>query len=112
MRLNLSNRRGSIAALAAVSMLAVLGVLATVMDGGLIQDRRRSVQAAADAAAMAAASDLWENYSVNGGTDPSHTARQSALTTAAANGYNNDGTTNTVTVNIAPSAGNFAGVNV
>jgi hypothetical protein len=111
MRLNLSNRRGSIAALAAVSMLAVLGVLATVMDGGLIQDRRRSVQAAADAAAMAAASDLWENYSVNGGTDPSHTARQSALTTAAANGYNNDGTTNTVTVNIAPSAGNFAGVN-
>ena len=111
MQFKLGNRRGSIAALAAVSMLAVLAVLSMVMDGGLLQDKRRSVQAAADAAAMAAASDLWEKYATNSGTDPGGTARTSALRTAAANGYNNDGVTNTVTVNIAPLAGNFVGVN-
>jgi Flp pilus assembly protein TadG len=111
MQFRLKSRPGSIAALTAVSMLAVLAVLAMVMDGGLLQDKRRSVQAAADAAAMAAASDIWENYAANGGTDPAGDARNSALSTAAANGYNNDGTTNTVTVNIAPVSGNFAGVN-
>jgi hypothetical protein len=36
-------------------------------------------------------------------------AKQSALTTAAANGYNNDGVNSTVTVNIPPKSGPFAG---
>lgn len=105
-----SRRRGSITALVGVSMTAMLAVLAMALDGGLTLEKRRSVQAAADAAAMAAASDLWNNYPANAGLDPNGTAAASARSTAAANGYNNDGTTNTVTVNITPLAGDFVGI--
>src|SRR5262249_20852988 len=66
-------------------------------------------QATADAAALAAAVDLYQNYPTNGGVDQNGTARQSALTTAAAMGYPNDGDTSTVTVNVPPQSGPFAG---
>ena len=46
---------------------------------------------------MAAAADLWDHYTANDGLDPDGTAAASARTTAAANGYNNDGSTNSVT---------------
>jgi hypothetical protein len=88
----------------------MLAVLAMALDGGLTLEKRRSVQAAADAAALAAAADLWDHYWANNGLDPNGTAAASARTTAAANGYNNDGTTNTVTVNINPLSGDFVGV--
>jgi hypothetical protein len=89
------------------SLIAVLGVLAIAVDGGLLLDSRRRLQAAADASALAAAVDLFANYANNNGTDPSGTAKASALSTAAANGYNNDGMTSVVTVNIPPKSGNF-----
>src|SRR5436189_4394474 len=85
-------RRGGIVIILALCIIGLLGVVAVATDGGVLQDEHRKVQAAADAAAFAAAVDLYENYVANTGTDPGHTARDSALNTANQIGYNNDGT--------------------
>lgn len=103
-------RRGAVTLLVAVSLVALVGVTAIVVDGGLLFDRRRHVQAAADAAALAAAADLYANYPTNSGQDPASDARDSALTCASANGYNNNGTSSVVTVNVPPTAGAFTGM--
>jgi hypothetical protein len=72
-------------------------------------DDRWHAQAAANAGALAAAAELYANYHLNQGLDLNGAATKSALTTVAANGYNNDGTTSTVTVNIPPLAGDHIG---
>jgi hypothetical protein len=103
-------RRGAVAAQAAVCFTALLGVAALTLDGGLLLVQRRFAQATADAAALAAATELFRNRaSIHGPSnwDPGNAGRNSALAIAAANGYTNDGTTNTVVVNIPPSSGNF-----
>jgi hypothetical protein len=109
MRCKSEKRRGTIAVLVAVSLVAIFGVVAIALDGGLLLDDHRGVQAAADAAALAAADDLFNNYGTKNGLDPSGTGKASALSTAAANGYSNDGVTSLVTVNIPPTSGNFVG---
>src|SRR5580704_13248954 len=90
-------------------MIAMFSVVAIALDGGLLFENRRRVQSAADAAALAATDDLFSNFGTNSGSDPSGTAKASALATASANGYTNDGTTSVVTVNIPPTSGNFSG---
>ncbi len=104
-------RPGSIAALAAVLLIVLVGITAIALDGGLLQDNKRRVQAASDAAALAAASTLFQNYpSVSSTTpDPGGKANTAALASAATNGYANDGTTSTVTVHIPPTSGPFTG---
>jgi hypothetical protein len=102
-------RRGAVAPLIAICLIPVLSLVAIALDGGLLLDQRRSCQAAADAAALAAAEDLFWNWQANSGLDPSGTANAAALANAAANGYNNDGVTSVVTVNIPPTSGSFAG---
>jgi hypothetical protein len=101
-------RRAHLSALVAVSLIAVIGFGALTLDGGMQYRSRRRVQAATDAAALAAAVDLYKNYATNSGTDPSGTARQSAVTTATALGYPNSGNS-TVTVNIPPLSGLYVG---
>jgi Flp pilus assembly protein TadG len=101
-------RTGAVAVLVAVCLVAIMGVIAIAIDGGMLLDDRRQAQATADAAALAAAADLFKNYATNAGVDVGGTAKASALAYAALNGYNNDGTTNTVTVNIPPTSGNYA----
>src|SRR4051812_27846547 len=100
-------RRGSVAVLIAIALIAIISIVAISIDGGVLIDDPRKVQAAADAAALAAAADLY-NQLLAGvkGNDASGTAAASARTTAAGNGYDNDGTTNLVTVNIPPKSGN------
>jgi Flp pilus assembly protein TadG len=98
-------RRGKIIPLVAVSLIPLLGVVAIAVDGGNLQSEQRQLQRAADSAALAAATDLYQNWKSNAGTDPAGTAAKSAQTTAAANGFPNDGTTATVTVNIPPQTG-------
>jgi hypothetical protein len=103
-------RRGAVAAQAAVCFTALLGVAALTLDGGLLLVQRRFAQATADAAALAAATELFRNRaSIHGPSnwDPGNAGHNSALAIAAANGFTNDGTTNTVAVNIPPSSGNF-----
>src|SRR5689334_20555266 len=103
------SRRGTVAVLTAVCLTVIIAVLAIALDGGSLLAERRHAQAAADAAAFAAACDLYDNYWINSGTDPNGTARTSALDTANANGYSNDGTTSVVTVNIPPKGGDYVG---
>ena len=109
MRCKSEKRRGTIIILVTISMVVIFGVVAIALDGGLLLDDHRQVQTAADAAALAAANDLFSNYGPNKGLDPSGTAKASALSNAAANGYSNDGVTSAVTVNIPPTSGNFVG---
>src|SRR3954462_9544018 len=91
-RLSGARRRGISLVLVVVSLVALLGVLALSLEGGLLLSERRTAQATADAAAESAAADMYYNHYVNFGTDPSGTARQAALTAANYNGYTNDGT--------------------
>jgi hypothetical protein len=109
MRYKTEKRRGAITVVVALCLTVIIGVVAIALEGGMVQDNRRYVQSAADAAALAAADDLFSNWGSNSGQDTGGTAKTSALSTASANGYNNDGVTNVVTVNIPPQSGNFKG---
>jgi hypothetical protein len=102
-------RRGSIVPWLLLSLTAIIGMVALGLDGGRLMDERRHAQTTADAAALAAAADLYQNWWTNHGTDPASTAQAAALQVAAANGYANDGTTSVVTVNVPPTSGAFAG---
>lgn len=97
-------RRGSVTPLTVLCLSLLVGVVALVVDGGTLMEDRRHVQATADAAALAAAADLYANYASNQGIDLSSSARSSALATAAANGFTNDGVQSLVTVNVAPQS--------
>ena len=103
-------RRGVVAALVAVSLVALLAALALTADGGLLMAERRYAQAVADAAALSAAADLFDYWPINEGSDTGGTAAASALRTAADNGYTNDGTTSAVSVR-GPGANYDAGPN-
>src|SRR5262245_23516951 len=93
-----SSRKGAVAAQVAFFLAALMAVVALAMDGGTLVMKRRDLQAAADAAAMAGATDMYKHWFANHGDDPSDTALASALTYASDNGFNNDGVTNTVVV--------------
>src|SRR6516165_9374197 len=101
------SRRGAVAVLVTVCLAVLFGVVAISLDGGLLLDQRRHVQAAADAAALAAADDLYLHWQANRGNDLGLTATRAAKDNAAANGYSDDGTSSIVTVNIPPLSGNF-----
>ena len=65
-----STRRGMVTAQVALSLSALMAMLAVVADGGLLLVERRHAQATADAAALAAASDLYGNGSNLAGPAP------------------------------------------
>jgi len=84
--------------------------VALVVDGGMLLTERRRAQATADAAAMAAACVLYDNYPVDNGLGNIGNPSGAALAVASANGYTNDGVTSSVTVNIPPQSGIYAGL--
>jgi len=109
-------RAGNVSVVVAVALIGILSVVALSLDGGLMVDKRRQVQSAADAAALAAADDLylhWYTTRLSGGQsglDWNGTAVNAAKKTAAAGGYT-DGTDGcTVTVHIPPQSGPFTGM--
>ena len=102
-------RQGAVTVWLIASLGVIIAIVALGLDGGRTLDERRRAQAAADAAALAAAVDLYDSYKANQGSDPGGTARKAALASAASNGFSNDGSTSTVTVNIPPKSGSFAG---
>jgi hypothetical protein len=102
-------RQGAVTVWVVASLGVIIAIVALGLDGGRMLEERRRGQAAAAAAALAAAVDLYNNYPANGGSDPNGTATQAALASAAGNGYANDGSASTVTVNIPPTSGPFAG---
>ena len=109
MRTPIANRRGNVAVIVAVCMTLLLGFAAIALDGGLIQHNRRSAQTAADAAALAAANDLYIHYPTYLGVDSPGSAATAAMAAASANGFNNDNVTNKVTVSIPPTSGLHTG---
>jgi putative Flp pilus-assembly TadE/G-like protein len=104
-----ARRRGISLVLIVVSLVAILSVLALSLEGGLLLSERRTAQATADSAAMAAAADFYWNWYTNFGTDPQKTAYNSAMYTAGKNGYTNDGTNTKVDIYIPPKTGPYAG---
>jgi hypothetical protein len=109
MRHNRRPRRGTIAVLAALCLCGVLGFAALSLDAALLHQDRRAAQAAADSAALAAVGNLFANWRANQGHDSGGAAANEALAAAAANGFNNDGVTSVVTVNIPPLSGDHVG---
>ncbi len=108
--LSRAKRPGKVIVLAALSLIPLIGCVAIALEGGLLLDHKREVQAACDAAALAAAESLFSNYQTYQGADNNNAAYNAALASASKNGYNNDGTTNKVTVNIPPKSGDHVGV--
>jgi hypothetical protein len=111
------SRRGTVVVVFAVTLVVMLSFVALALDGGQLIDKRRQVQAASDAAALAAANELFANWWTTSATygadykglDPDGKARAAALAAAKANGYEDGVNGCTVTVNIPPTSGPFAG---
>ncbi|HBI44301.1 MAG TPA: hypothetical protein DDY78_15840 [Planctomycetales bacterium] len=99
------SRPGKVLVWVVLSLAVIVGIVAINLDGGRLLEERRRVQAAADAAALAAGADLYENYWTNHGQDPAGTARAAAVKSAASNGL----PAGAVAVNIPPRSGTFAG---
>ncbi len=109
MRYKHRRRRGTVAVLGAVCLTGILGFAALSLDGALLHQDRRTAQAGADSAALAAAGNLFANWRTNKGLDPAGAAANEARAAAAANGFNNDGVSSIVTVNIPPLSGDHIG---
>lgn len=97
-------RRGAILAQVAIALVVLLGVAAITVDGGLLLTERRHCQATADAAALAAADELYKNFRTGGGAEASNSgpAHLAALAVANGNGFTNDGSVSMVTVKVSP----------
>jgi len=93
------SERGQAIILIVFAILGLLGITALAVDGGNAFADQHRAQTAADAAALTAALTRIE------GGD----WRAEALDTARANGYDNNGTTNTVELNTPPVTGTYAG---
>ena len=88
------NDRGTIALIAALVLVVMMGMGAVVLDGGLLAIRRRQIQSVAAAAALAGGAAL----------PTSATAITDARTNANVNGYTNGAGGVVVTVNSPYSA--------
>jgi len=99
-RLSNKSENGQALIVVAIALVVLAGIIGLVVDGGNVFLDRRNAQNAADSAALASALAR-----VKGGSN--FTA--AAYKAAADNGYANDGTTNTVTVNIPPATGPHTG---
>src|SRR5260370_5775472 len=102
-------RKGIVAAFVAISMIFVLGMAAITLDGGGLVDRRRQAQAAADAAAMAGACVMYQEFPTMHGQNTKQDVQTAAYALAAANGFANDRVQSSVTVNIPPKSGIYTG---
>lgn len=105
-----TSRLGTVLVLFAVCLTVIMGMTALVIDGGLLHAEHIRVQAVADAAALAGASQLYSEYPVYNGIDANGTAAGSARAIATDNGYTHNGADVTVVVNIPPASGRYAGV--
>jgi hypothetical protein len=81
----------------------MMGFAALAIDGGGLLDDRQRAQSAADAAALAAADQLFLHIQTYHGLDVDLSAKAAAVASSTANGFP------TITVNIPPLAGSFVG---
>src|SRR5262245_2073983 len=104
-------REGTVVVAVAVSLVAILGVVALSLDGGLALDKRRQIQVTADAAAYAGATELFKATFTTGGLDPTGSMATHVRKVAEANGYKDGVGGVTVEVYIPPTSGPFTGQN-
>src|SRR5262245_1823400 len=102
-------RRGVVVVLVALGLTFILGMVAIAIDGGMLYMEWRRARMTADAAAMAAACSLYENYPTDNGKDPNNKAHDAAINLAASNEVAKDSADSTVTVHIPPATGSYAG---
>ena len=93
-------QRGQILIIIVIAMVGIVGIAGLVIDGGSTYLDRRSAQNAADSAALAGAI-----IRVN---SPDQDWVGAVISSAAENGYNNDGVKNTVEVYSPPQSGPYA----
>jgi len=106
------SRKGNVTVVVAVCMVGIMSIVALSLDAGMMLDKHRQIQAAADSASLAGAIDLyshWYSNPVSGLDNTSGTARAAALNAAKANGFENGVNTCVVTVNIPPTSGDHVG---
>jgi hypothetical protein len=107
------SRRGTIVIMFAVLLPVLLGMTGLVIDCGLMMATQRQVQNAADAAAMAAAMDLYRGSTPDQATTTANTFVQqynggaSAYALVLNGSY--DATAKTSPLNIPPKQGPYAG---
>jgi hypothetical protein len=90
---------GQIMVLVTFAMISLIGFTALAIDGGQLYLERRRAQNAADQAAFAAALEKIQDGDWNA----------AGFARAADNGFDNDGVTNTVTINNPPTSGAYSG---
>ncbi len=90
------NERGQALILIVLAIVGLIGLTALAVDGGMAYSERRQSQNAADSSALAAALVIAHE-----GT----TWQAEGFARALSNGFDNNGTTNTVVVNNPPAAG-------
>src|SRR6266481_1613416 len=83
----------------AAAMALILGLCGLAVDVGLLYTARRTMQTAADAAAVAGATALRDAQTVS----------SAARAAATLNGFTNDSNNVSVAVNNPPSGGTYAG---
>jgi hypothetical protein len=105
------DRRGTVAVFVALALTGIVGVTAIAVDGGYLRDKKNQVQAAVDAAAMAGASRLYEEYPTNLGADPQNHAYNSAMSAFNKNGYSTSDGQSTISISVPPTTGIYAGLN-
>ena len=94
-------QRGQALIIIVFSIIALVGMIGLAIDGGNAFADRRRAQNAADAAALAGAVERVNNNT--------YTWVNAVYTSAALNGYNNDGNTNVVSVSSPPVSGTYVG---
>lgn len=92
-----SSERGQVLVIVALAMIVLLAFTALGIDGGRLFMERINAQTAADAAALAGALAKCQNQNVTA----------AALDIAQTNGYNNDGSSNSVAVYSPPISGSY-----
>jgi Flp pilus assembly protein TadG len=101
-------RDGSATVWLAISLTAIVGILALGMDCGRMMEERRRAQAAADAAALAGAKQGYDQQHQSPSRVPSSANIIQAANQSLSNaGYVNDGISATLDVNVGPASGQF-----
>jgi len=91
--------RGQVLVLTAIVMIVLIEFVALATDLGLLWTKRRQMQTATDAAAVAGATALRNSASIT----------SAANAVASLNGFTNGISSATVTINNPPSSGRYAG---
>src|SRR5438067_10818457 len=87
---NPRRRDGTVVIVVLLCLIVMLSVAALSLDGGLMMDKRREIQATADAAALAAASELYVNWFTSHGLEtPDLTVANTAQAVATSSGFQN-----------------------